>query len=306
MAKRYKGKIDFKSKETVRQVVILWNKLNIKQKKSLSLTQLQEVVDVARGNNRADIYQQVYPIFNRKRSAVQYKKRGERISATRKLNKMSELEYEHMKEAQKLYTKIKKIQKRTGIEMSTGDAFRYGLPNPEIFTMSKEEFIERQALINEQAPEKQKVKNKTARKKAEENYEKAFTHGRKLRLRDLDNSSFEYGKEMIETYFLHGDSDKNEIILEYFKMLNVEDRYRLLRVLSSNVFKRIWDSDPDNTGQAEKENQQVRANARQDVLLQILKHETKKRITLKNDKIHIKAMGKLKFDEEKTFDHYLK
>lgn len=304
MAKRYKGNIDFRQKETVRQVVLLWNKLNKKQKNELNTTQLQRVIDVARENNRPDIFKQVYPIFNRKRSANISDVQKKRV-ATRKLNAISKAELVEMQEDYAYIKKIQRIQKATGVVVAGNQASRLGIPSADIFKISKELYVQQRVEANLEATEDRQLKTSTVIKKAEKEYDEARKMAKNISLREINKESLNFASQFIETYFRYGDPENNDKIKAYLELLNTQERYAVLQTITSEKFKKQYDSDPRNSGYNPNIDEGERARLRQEHLLKILKNETKKSVTIRKGRPVIKELKRRKQDLENTFQNWM-
>lgn len=281
---KYKNVKDFREKDSMRSIMIQWNRMNQSQRNAIPKEQLEYLISQAEANLRPDLFLQASRIYNKKVSAEQTTTPEQRRQKTRQANKRTK----------ELYSKlsIKEAIEKTGVRADTGNQLLYkfgkgmAIPNPNMIDMTLNEIIEDRIAVNKMLPKKKRkdIDEIIKATKTEYNAFKKVVKGfdqeklqeiNKQSLKDINGMLFGYtdaaGKPR-GGYFKYAiDKEANDEIKRMMKHLTVQQRYQIMELMLSEKFMGIYCSDQES----ECYDENWREKRQQD-LLKILRNETGK------------------------------
>lgn len=177
------------------------------------------------------------------------------------------------REQKSLVKKAKKMEKITGVVVTGNNSSKLGVPNPDVLEMNKKDYIDERIEKNALSDDPTDIKQ--LRRKASKEYDDAKKMAQKININQINKESIQYGNDLLDTYFENLDGqDKQRIIKEYYKLLDVQKRYDMLDIITTSKFLGVYDSDPENSGYDSGMTKGARAELRADQLIKILQNET--------------------------------
>lgn len=207
-------------------------------------------------------------------------------------------------ETKKLIRKSKKIEKITGVTVGGRNTSKYGVANPEVLKMTKDEYVNLGVQKNALSPDRE-TNIRTLKNRLKKMYDEARKIAKESSVSNINKESENYASSFLDTYFKNIDGyDKLRIIKTYLNMLPVQKRYDMLAVLESNKFKQVYDSDPENSGYESSLSVGERSDLRADQLIKILSNETGK-VVDKFEGHEITFKGKTQISEHFKFENMI-